>query len=1383
MSVQSKRRRRIAALLIVLLVFGAALGGYAVWHRSQKRTELADMRSEGLALFENEQYFMAMHTLGRYLRQSPDDVEVMYAYYQARINVPVTGGGHLRDAAKMLKRLLDLDPDHPTAARELFDLCVKVRYHLEAIDLADKFLVEDPDDAQAVRGKLLALVGTRRFDEAIAFADAQLREGPTGQPLRSEAVRAAAAYAKALAFKGNSQNERALEWAQRYNALEPLDLEGHLLTFQLMVLLERPMSQLVDHAQQVHSEHPDDAKTELALAIAYRLAERREDALRWLGAVAQRQLEDESLIARLVDQLDRLDQYQQAIAVLERAHERIESIGLRHVLIRRLIQSGKQQQALTLLERDGLDHTSPVADTGLLAFKALALLQVDRHAEARPIIETLVSRSKDDSVADAWVPFLRLIATPADQRTPLATKEICQTALSVYEGNPFFLVALGQALWSLGESDLAIQRWQEARMLARSWSKPWQLLSQAWMERNEVQLAMLAAQEAAKRRPEESQPAADTPPDQGPSALQVFLLARSGKTQEARSSLEALLAGGEKFDERMLLELTSISRNHGLGLEEQCLQRYEQLHGLTPALAYERSIWWMSQGQAQKGLETLEDAIASSTTGKPIAWKLARAQYLDAITDPSATARWAAVGDEFSDHLGAQRQVLRSPSAWKDLGLIDRTIDRVTALTGEDGVQWRVARARWILEKDLPDHDKNRAVDLLNDVIKRAPTRVDAYVLLARCYLALDNPTAAIEQLSAAARLDKDSPQIAVDLARLYLSRGENERARQHLSVVAQNRDRAPELVLRIAAGLYERLGDTDAAIALLEDKRDGPHEAGGGDLALAQLYLRRNEHEKVEAIIEKLLNPPTADGVRFASVYLASRGQMEKARQTLDLLDPLPLPPGQREVIRAQFLARFAGVEEAVQAFEAALAAAPRDAAIWRQWIQYLTVTGKTDEAVDAADEAATAIPDDEILHDFAQHKDLVSITAVQPQLRPIAADLLADDTTRLVAAEVLTLLVEAERESRPIAEVLGQLRPIVEANPTYLDLQVLMVQLLMRVGENSTAADLAERGLQVAPDNPRFAQLHARALASTDRLDRALTAANRWRRLVADQPLEADLLIAEVQLQRESPAAAARTIQPYLDQALENPEAYANLIGLQARIWLGLGRPQEVNRVLSPLLNQSPAWRRMWIRLALSRSVSPDTAADWLTRVENQIPDGELAEKVVLIQGWLALANMTGSQPYTQRAIEMLDTLVEHPQAPTSAWLTLALACEQVRQLQRAEHAYRKVLQLQPDTHVAQNNLAMVLARKDENLEEARILAQSAIDHLPHSANYRDTLAVVLAKAGDYPAAIAAMREAVQLEPQNPIWRENLEQLISDSAGADASTGTGSVEPAGAR
>jgi putative PEP-CTERM system TPR-repeat lipoprotein len=93
-------------------------------------------------------------------------------------------------------------------------------------------------------------------------------------------------------------------------------------------------------------------------------------------------------------------------------------------------------------------------------------------------------------------------------------------------------------------------------------------------------------------------------------------------------------------------------------------------------------------------------------------------------------------------------------------------------------------------------------------------------------------------------------------------------------------------------------------------------------------------------------------------------------------------------------------------------------------------------------------------------------------------------------------------------------------------------------------------------------------------------------------------------------------------------------------------------------------------------------------------------------------------------------------------------------------AQRRYREVLSRDPDSAMALNNLAWLLL--DSNTAEAVALAERANQLLPNRPVLMDTLAMALARQGQPTKGADLMRQALNLEPQNPQLRLNLAKLL---------------------
>ena len=170
--------------------------------------------TEGLEAFDKGDYFTAMHALGSSLhRMEVPDPDILYQYCKARMNVEEPKGKHLLQAAGSLRRLLQLQPDHIEARRDLLELYLQFHYSIETIETADIILKDNPDDPQALRAKAIAL-------------------GRLGK------------------------SDQALELAERYNQLRPLDPEGYELTFTLLHKVGRAEEELISRADSVGDQSP-----------------------------------------------------------------------------------------------------------------------------------------------------------------------------------------------------------------------------------------------------------------------------------------------------------------------------------------------------------------------------------------------------------------------------------------------------------------------------------------------------------------------------------------------------------------------------------------------------------------------------------------------------------------------------------------------------------------------------------------------------------------------------------------------------------------------------------------------------------------------------------------------------------------------------------------------------------------------------------------------------------------------------------------------------------------------------------------------------------------------------------------------------------------------
>lgn len=89
-------------------------------------------------------------------------------------------------------------------------------------------------------------------------------------------------------------------------------------------------------------------------------------------------------------------------------------------------------------------------------------------------------------------------------------------------------------------------------------------------------------------------------------------------------------------------------------------------------------------------------------------------------------------------------------------------------------------------------------------------------------------------------------------------------------------------------------------------------------------------------------------------------------------------------------------------------------------------------------------------------------------------------------------------------------------------------------------------------------------------------------------------------------------------------------------------------------------------------------------------------------------------------------------------------------VGEVEKSFEAYDRVLRFDPDNALVLNNYAYYLSLRMERLEEAKTMAQHAVELEPDNAIYLDTYAWVLYQKGEYTAAETQMSKAIKLLQQ---------------------------------
>jgi tetratricopeptide (TPR) repeat protein len=1360
MSFRPKTKRRLAQLAGGgVVVAGLAAAGVGVQlHRHEAARQ--QIRADGMAAFDHGDYVRAIVELRKFLGDNRTDPPATLTLAEATMRVPRAEQANLIAARGLLVRYLEMVQSDPSAEHLLLDVYRQLRFADETLALADTLLGRDPDDRAALAARWRVL------------------------------------YAR-------GDLERALVTARHLDDLDPTDVLTQEATLEMMWRLHRPPSELTGRTDALIAAHPNDPRFELLRAIAARLTGDAEGTRRWSAAAAARPSPTPAFTLTLAAALDRFGQWTDATDVLRRAVATPATAPpeVRAALVERLWEDGQATAALELLH--DVVPSDPHADLRLLGLKGLLLAAgngpvatvpttrpaAPRPAELAAVVAALTARSSDPTAA-AWVALVRSVdpARPADRRR---TVILCAGAAHDDPENAVARYLLGRAYADEGEASLSLERLAQASAMAPAWAAPRLLIAQALLDRNQPTAALGPAQAAAKRdprsaaagtalaliayrtlspraSPDQIRPALDQaraaaaadPTDPRLPAAIVDLANRCGQpaTDLARQLLLAPTTTPAQVH-----HLAAIAAVDHLDVSAAVLAAAAKLPTARPADALDVALALAAVGHADGGVQLLAGHDAAE-------WQLADLRFRDAtgVASKAMADAWSALADANPADLDVQRAVLRSPTAAGSRPLVDRTIDHLHDLTGDEAVEWRLARARYLL--DLPqaggvqanayqaaltdpappvdDAAKQAGRDAaaavassMADVTRIVTFTADPQVLWATALQRLGDLPAAADRLRAAVPLAPDDPSVPVRLARLLLRLGRFRDAADAVAPLAHSADALPPAVAADVAEVDRQAGQPAAAARVLAAAA-GTSTDPGRAIPLAQAQAAAGDANAAIATFDRVNRSPaaTVDSVRAAAWFKAARGHVAAGRVDLARLDSMPsVPPVQRAVVRGQFDATFGDPAAARSELEAAVRATPGDPRPWAALAGLALRGGDDDAAIAAANHGLELAPADASLSALRQRAQSLAALHLGPEAQPLV-DVLAADPTNPAAVATLDAL-SSPRDAVPAA-----VDAVAGRNPPFAPAIALAIAPRVAAGRYDEAAALAQRAMDAAPADPSFAQLLTQVWSAADRPDRARAAADQWRARSLAAPQPADAALATADLRQGRPAAAVARLAGYVTDGTADDRTLATY----ARALSADGRPTDADALLRPLAARSPSWRQTWLSIIADTADSADDAARRIGQVVPLLAAGSTDDRVALANAWYAAGTRFDDAGDLRRGLGALDPLSDAPDVPVDAVVLAGAIHQQLGQLDQAEADYRRALSLRADLPRAMNNLAWVITLRHGDPAEARRLAERAVALLPADAAVRGTLGQVALVQGDLPAATDAFRAATALAPR---------------------------------
>ena len=696
----------------------------------------------------------------------------------------------------------------------------------------------------------------------------------------------------------------------------------------------------------------------------------------------------------------------------------------------------------------------------------------------------------------------------------------------------------------------------------------------------------------------------------------------------------------------------------------------------------------------------------------------------------------------------------------------------------------------------------------LDELFKLNPKNVDGLLAQARMYVAQNDPKAAISSFSSALESDPKNAEAMLGLAKIYLAGKRVGDAQTQidklLSQDPQNKEARNLKATALVLGGDMRGADEAFSQILADNPKDV-------DALLGKFGIAMEEGRETEAwrLLEQALkdDPDNSRLLELAAQLHFRKGMIDEAEQ--DLLRLIELNPDapQHVMNLLEMYARTNKTDKGEALLRKSVAAHPAEDQYRSSLAVLLFSSKRVDEAFALINEVKAPSPALRMtlaqMQLFTGKRDAgvatlrgVAEDASDPEMAKVAkirlAMILADSADLSEAESLVKSVLETDPDNSDALKLQGKilftqeklddslaaLEKATQKHPEDGDAIIMLFRVYAAKGQAEQGANLLRAFIAKFPNFVPGRMALSQYYAESKQLDNAVEQLNAALEF-APNDAEIYLLLGDIEMMRDNSAAA---IEHFKAAAKEPRGALAGLMRLgnvslktekygEALKYFEQGikdfpdAPQPAEGKLLALLNQKKGEEAYKWAIARAKERGDDPHAQ------------ELASRISMLAG-----KPKDAEQYLGKAVKLapdkpefvvrLATLYVQVDRRTDAIsllrnniekfpplrLTLAQVLGESKdsaQLNEAETLYRKMLEVEPNNVVANNNLADLIVRRQGDdpakLAEARTLAErGAASNDPISL---DTLGWIQHLQGENEAALISLGKASHLEPNHPL------------------------------
>ncbi|MCI0682563.1 MAG: tetratricopeptide repeat protein [Gemmataceae bacterium] len=1127
------------------------------------------------------------------------------------------------------------------------------------------------------------------------------------------------------------------------------------------------------HLKQAWRLAPDEADVQLAWAELAQDKGEHDEA----RAVLQRGMQKHPTEWRMYQGLARLEMHcerpEAALTALRSGVDKLpQQMDLQWSLAHLLTHLGHfddADAAIARLAREGLRQTELDYLQGRLHAAKEQWLPAARLLErAHPHLLTRADQHRDGLAINLLVECNLVLARcyeslgDADRSVAAFGRVVTRAPQSV-AGR----LGLARMEWALGRLDNALREYGTLRQYAKPPTAAWTEAIQLMILRNlqRAQPSWVEVDHLLK----EAEQLKPLPVEVG--LLRAEFLVAQQQFDKARTFLEQAHANKQERPVEVWVGLANLEQRGGRAdAALALLKEAEQVCGDLMELREARCRYWARRGgaEAPRALDQLGQGLEKFSRARQRRfWPTLADSYVQVGEAKRAELVWKQVAQRQPNDLGSRLAMFDLALRGQSDVLPAELVQEIKAIEGEDGSLWRFCHAQQLIaqaQKSRDTTELHQATEHLATVASRRTSWGRVPVAQGQVNELLGNFDGAIAKYREAIMLGVENPAVIRRVTQLLWTRGRFLEAEEMIQKLRGMGGTLRDLD-RMEAEIALWKEDPIRALSLAEKAIPADSKDYRDHVWLGQIQWAAGKNREAEAELRRAvqLAPDIPDTWVPLVLHHARTGAKDKAKQAIAEARKA-LPKESARLALAQCFDAIGETDQAKQHYLEALAATPNDSTVLKNVAYFYLRRNDTREAKTYLSRLVQlkGLPPQQLAEakralalvlasagDYQQTvKALEQFGVVDGGSEKVAAMA----TERIADQRAQILILSVAQNPRQRRKGVTLLEDLMRRQQMSRDDRFLLAQLYDTVGEWPKAREQYLFLLTLTQD----------------------AFANATRNKPALQTEFANQLAAYCNaLVRHDDLAQFNHWLPRLEELEPNN---VRTIGLRAQLLAKQGRAEKgANNLMALAAKQDQLAGPVAVLLERIGQLKP--AEDMFKRYVSQSPRPEAA---------LALAEFYGRQHRPQDAFAVCQGALKtcrieqvgasavfvlyatrcnaEQQRQVAGWLQAGLTAKSnatalmtqlaaVRRLQ-SDHAavialYRKALEHDPNDTLTLNNLAWLLALKDQNASEALSLIQRAIELDGPQSEYLDTRAVAYLTLGDAENAVKDLDEAIAETP----------------------------------